>query len=90
MTEAEKKTLTNRLTANLKILRLKLGVSQEELGEKVGVSRFTIAALENQRREMTWNNFLALLMVFTKNKNTDELLSVFQIYTDELNEMLKR
>ncbi|MEG1668601.1 helix-turn-helix transcriptional regulator [Chryseobacterium sp.] len=90
MTEEDKKVLTTRMCENLAILRMKLGVSQQALGEKAGVSRFTIAALENQKREMTWNNFLALLMIFTKNNNTDELLTVFKIYTEELNEMLKR
>lgn len=90
MTDEEKRLLISRLIENLKILRIKLNISQEELGERVGVSRFTIAAFENQKREMSWNNFLAMLMVFTKNKVTDELLSVFHIYTDELNEMLKR
>lgn len=90
MTEEQKKQLTERMSDNLTILRLKIGASQEVLGDKIGVSRFTIAALENKKREMSWNNFLALLMIFTKNKATDELLSVFKIYTEELNEMLKR
>lgn len=89
MTEEQKKELTIRMCGNLAILRMKLGLSQQMLGDKVGVSRFTIAALENKKREMTWNNFLALLMIFTKNKDTEELLRVFKIYTNELNEMLK-
>lgn len=90
MTEEQKKQLTERMSDNLTILRLKIGASQEVLGDKIGVSRFTITALENKKREMSWNNFLALLMIFTKNKATDELLSVFKIYTEELNEMLKK
>ncbi len=89
MDENNKKILTHRMVENLKILRLKLGDSQQELGDKIGVSRFTIAALENQKRELTWNNFLALLMIFSKNNGTNELLTVFNIYTDELNEMLR-
>ena len=89
MTEEERKLLTNRLCENLTILRLKLGLSQEELGDKIGVSRFTVAAFENKKREMPWNTFLALLMVFTKNNETNELLKVFNIYTSDLSSMLK-
>lgn len=89
MTEEERKVLTRRLCENLTILRLKLNLSQEELGNKIGVSRFTIAAFENKKRELPWNTFLALLMVFTKNNDTNELLKVFEIYTPELSGMLK-
>ena len=89
MTVEERKVLTHRLCENLTILRLKLGLSQEELGDKIGMSRFTIAAFENKKREMPWNSFLALLMVFTKNNETNELLKVFEIYTSELSVMLK-
>ncbi len=89
MNDNQKKILSDRMVDNLKVLRIKLGDSQEDLGCKIGVSRFTIAAIENQKRELTWNNFLALLMIFTKNKETDALLTVFGIYTDELNSMLK-
>lgn len=90
MTEEEKRILIKRMLENLKILRIKLGISQDALGERVGVSRFTIAAYENQKRDMSWNSFLALLMIFTNNKETSELLGVFNIYTDELQEMLKK
>ena len=38
---------------------------------------------------MTWNMFLSLLLVFTKNKETDKLLSAMEIYTDEFNEFIK-
>ena len=39
---------------------------------------------------MTWNMFLSLLLVFTKNKQTDKLLSAMEIYTDEFNEFIKK
>ena len=38
---------------------------------------------------MTWNTFLSLVLVFIKNKDTNKLLNVLDIYTDEFNEFIK-
>ncbi len=71
------------MTDNLPMLRTRLGLTQEELAEKIGVSRSTIISIENKKREMTWNTFLSLMLLFTKNETTDKLLNVLDIYTDE-------
>ena len=62
---------------------------QDELAGMVGVSRSTLASIEGKKRNMTWNMFLSLLLVFTKNKETDKLLNAMEIYTDEFNEFIK-
>ena len=71
------------------MLRTALGLTQEELAEKIGVSRGTVIAIETGKREMTWNTFLSLILLFTKNKATDRLLQVLEIYTDDLNAFIK-
>ena len=38
---------------------------------------------------MSWNTFLSLILVFTKNRDTDKLLNILEIYTDDLNAHLK-
>lgn len=90
MNEEEKKRLVDNMAENLPILRKKLEMTQEELANLIGVSRSTIMAVENLKREMTWNMFLSLILIFTKNKDTDVLLNVLEIYTDELNNFIKR
>ena len=89
MDEKQKNVLIENMVTNLPTLRAKLGVSQTELSTKIGMSRSTIAAIENRKRNMTWNVFLSLILIFTKNKETDKLLSVMEIYTDELNAFIK-
>ena len=77
------------MTDNLPTLRKKLNLSQEELASLIGVSRSTMACIENRKREMSWNTFLSLILIFTKNRETDKLLNVMEIYTDELNDLIK-
>lgn len=89
MDEKQRNALINNMAENLPVLRKKLGMTQDELAGMVGVSRSTLASIEGKKRNMTWNMFLSLLLVFTKNKETDKLLSAMEIYTDEFNEFIK-
>lgn len=89
MNEEIKNELIANMTDNLPTLRKKMGITQEGLAEKIGVSRSTIATIERKKKTMTWNMFLSLVLIFTKNGETDKLLSVMGIYTDELNEFIK-
>lgn len=87
--EIDKDILIKNMTDNLPMLRTRLGLSQSELANKIGLSRSTVFAMENKRNKMTWNTFLSLVLLFIKNEETNKLLNVLEIYTDELNGFLK-
>lgn len=87
--EMDRAKLVRNMTANLPTLRTALGITQEELADKIGVSRGTVIAIETGKRDMTWNTFLSLVLLFTKNQATDRLLQVLEIYTDDLNAFIK-
>ena len=89
MTEENRKVLIDRMTDNLPVLRKKLKLSQEALGDRIGASRYTVMLLETKKRRMTWGTFLSLLLIFEKNEETEVLLRALRIYTDELDEMIK-
>ena len=84
MNEKTKELLVDRMTENLVVLRAKLGITPAELADIAGMSRQTILAIEKKQRTMTWNTFLSLLFIFSVNKNTEALLKLFEILTDEL------
>ncbi len=73
----------------MQMLRGKLGISQAELAETLGVSRQTINAVENGRQNMSWNLFISLILFFSYNQDTKELLPIImndmQKFEDYLN-----
>ena len=82
--------LIDKMTENLPVLRKKLKLSQEKLADFIGSSRYTVMLIETKKRRMTWNTFLSLILLFDKNEETAVLLRALEIYTDELDNMLKQ
>lgn len=80
--------LIQAMTNNLSVLRLKLNLSQEALSEVLGSTRQTISAIENGQRQMNWQMFLSLVLIFLKNQETKRLMIVLGVYTKELDKYL--
>ena len=89
MNSSQKAKLIENMVKNLPALRKVLGISQEGLAEMVGLNRSTIAAIENRKRKLSWDTFLALLLILIKSPETDKLLTAMEIYTDEFNAFIK-
>ena len=70
-----KERCIKKLSDKLLDLRLRVGLSQEELGSILGISRQTYSSVETQRKKMTWTLFLSLILFFLNNKDTYEILS---------------
>ncbi len=84
LTKAQQKTYITALTQDLVILRAKLGISQAELSNAIGVSRQTYSAVENGYREMSWNTFLSLICFFDNNTTTHQMLRQTKAYPSDL------
>lgn len=85
---ADKDSMIAKMVDNLPVLRAKLGLTQEQLGSRVSLSRQTVVALECHKREMTWQTFLSMVMVFSSNDETYAMLEMFGIYSVRLREYL--
>jgi len=88
LSKEERDTLCQTMAGCLPMLRARLGLSQEDLAQRVEVTRQTISAFESAQRRMPWNMFLAFLMLFTGHPTTKKLLYVMEIYTEELEKFL--
>ena len=78
MKNRDQNGIKNQLIATLKkdlpVLRARMGLSQEAIADKIGISRQTYSSIETGKREMTWTTFLALVAFFQNNEQTLQML----------------
>ena len=72
------------LIDNLPSLRARIGITQEELANILGVSRQTYYSLETGKRKMSWTIFLAIVFVFDSVRETSEMIRNLRIYPIDL------
>lgn len=72
------------LQENLAPLRARIGISQEEISNVIGVTRQTYYAIESGKREMPWSTYLALIFFFDSIKSTSEMIRELRIYPIDL------
>lgn len=89
ITSEEKKVLCRKMAANLPTLRTKAELSQDELAERLGFSRQTISAIENEKRDMQWSTFTAIALLFLKNQEIRQLMIVMGIINDAVEKKLE-
>ena len=82
--EARKEQLMDILINELKVLRAKVQISQKELAEMLGISRQTYVAIENKKAKMTWQHFIALLLLFRSNEDTAKMIDWIGAYPPDL------
>lgn len=84
-----KKTLCIiQLTNDLPVLRACLGLSQEEVASRIGISRQTYNSIEAQRRPMTWNTCVSLITLFARHEKSRKLMESSNHCCEILNEIM--
>lgn len=86
ISEINKEELLSDFVTKLPAIRKKLGLSQSELGEKVGLSRQSISSIERGTVTLSWNIFLAIALVvfvndpdiFEDNADDERYLAVIE------------
>lgn len=84
----DKEKLIDIMTEELPLFRAKIGITQEELSDMVGISRPTYSAIETKKRRMSWNIYLSLLMVFTQNEKTAPMVDRIGAFPENLKNSL--
>lgn len=88
--QIDKEALMSRLADELPVLRAKLGSSQAELAELIGISRQTYSMIETRKKEMGWSVYLSLILVFSSNPKTISLLDFCGAFPKELQALLQK
>lgn len=81
---AQKDEYVQRMVKNLPMLRASIGLTQRQLGKKVGVSRQTIVAIENKKYSLSWSLYLSIICVFFQYEETKLLLDKLEVFSDNL------
>ena len=74
----------DKLAENLSMLRAKVGATQGDVADRIGIARQTYSAIECGRSRMSWNTFMSLILFFKENTQTKEVIKILGIYTETL------
>ena len=76
----DRKWLLEEMTHDLAPLRMLLGLSVEEMGNLIGVSGSTYRNIETGKKEVSWDQYMALLFVFRYNGRTAAVTDTLGLY----------
>lgn len=82
--QSKKDQLIASLTKNLPVLRTQASISQEQLASAIDISRQTYGAIETQKKPMSWNIYMSLILYFNSNEKTKTLLHTIVDVPDEI------
>lgn len=71
---AKKELCCIQLVNDLPVLRARIGISQEDVAAKIGVSRQTYNSYEAKKRPIPWSVCIALITFFNSNSKTREMM----------------
>ena len=72
------------MASNLSTLREKARLKQDELADRLGLSRQTISAIENEKREMQWSTFSILIMFFANDSEIRRIMVAVGIMNERV------
>ena len=84
ITEEQREKLISGLVPELKTLRVKAHITQDELAKVIGLSRQTYCQIENGNKRMSWNGYLSLIFFFRSVEETSKLMEALGVYLTDL------
>lgn len=87
--DAKKELCCIQLVNDLPVLRARLGVSQEDVASKIGVSRQTYNSYEAKKRPVPWSVCIALITFFASNTKTREMMEKNTYLLELMNEVFE-
>lgn len=84
-----KKEYIDALVPELKLLRAKANISQDDLASILSISRQTYCQIENGNKDMSWNIYLSLIFFFDSIEETSKLISLLEIYPSQFVDQIR-
>ena len=86
ITYEKQQEMINQLVQKLPQIRKEMKISQTEFGKKVGLSRQTISSIERGSVNLSWNNYLAIMLFIVANRGRCK--TMYREDSEELVEVL--
>lgn len=86
----DKKWLKDEMARDMAPLRMLLGLSAEEMSNILGVSGATYKNLEAGKKEVSWDQYMALLFVFRFNDRMAPVTDTLGLYPEPLQKRIKK
>ena len=83
ITDEQKKRILSTLVPELKLLRAKADITQDDLAGVIGISRQSYCQIENGNKEMPWNICLSIIFFFSVVKETSKLVYTLGVYPSD-------
>lgn len=74
LTEENKRTLLTVFSKNITLYRKAMKLSQEELGNLIGITRQTVSSIERGAYTLTWSIFLSCLLICSSNNQVRQMI----------------
>jgi transcriptional regulator with XRE-family HTH domain len=71
------------MVAYLPLLRKSLGITQNGLAKKLGVTRTTVMTFESRKRPLLFPTYLALVTVFMAHEDSRKIMEAFELFDRE-------
>lgn len=88
ITENKRAELISTLAENLPVFRAKLGATQDTFAQRIGLTKTTLNHIENRKKELTWSNFITIVLLLIQNEDTKPLVEFMGLYPKELESFL--
>lgn len=86
----DRKWLLDEMTRDLAPLRMLMGITPYEMGNILGVSENTYKSIETGKKEITWDQYMALLFVFKYNDRTATVADTLGLYPEPLKDRMRK
>ena len=82
--------LMDEMSRDMASLRLLLGITADDMGNLLGVSGNTYKNLESGKKEISWDQYMALLFVFRYNDRTSPVTDTLGLFPEPLKVRMKK
>ena len=86
----DKAWLMTEMSKDLAALRMLAGHTEDDMGILIGVSSGTYKSLENGKKKVSWDQFMALLFIFLYNARTAKIVDSLGLYPEPLKLRIKK